>query len=86
MSRVKARWFELRQGPLSDAAIDQRITKLVTPLTQAAVRDYAKWPIASVLMPGAFVRGPSAATWDGQVKALRDFVRARAAWLDAQLP
>jgi hypothetical protein len=84
MERVQARWAALRQGPLADAALDQRITQLVTPLTQAAVRDYAKWQVATILPSGAFVRGPSAPTWQGQVQALRDFVRARSAWMDAQ--
>lgn len=84
MDRVKERWAELRQGPLSDQALDQHITRLVTPLTQAAARDYEKWQVASILPPGAFVRGPGAPTWEGQVQALREFVRARSAWMDAQ--
>jgi hypothetical protein len=49
------------------------------------VRDYAKWHVADILKPGAFVRGPSATTWDGQVQAMRDFIRARSAWMDSQL-
>lgn len=85
MERVKARWNTLRMGPLSDDAIGKRIDALIEPLTQAAVRDYEKWHVADILKPNAFVRGPSATTWDGQVQALRDFVRARAAWMDSQM-
>ena len=85
MARVKARWKELRAGPLADAAVDQRITDLTKPLTQAAQRDYARWKVADILKPNAFVRGPAAPTWEGQVQALRDFVRARSAWMDGQL-
>lgn len=85
MQRVNARWSELRKGLLSDTALAERITALVTPLTAAAVRDYARWQVANILPPGAFVRGPSAPTWQGQVDALREFVRARCAWLDTQL-
>jgi hypothetical protein len=85
MARVNARWAELRKGVLADAALSERITGLVTPLTAAAVRDYARWQVATILPPNAFVRGPSAPTWEGQVQALRDFVRARCAWLDSQL-
>jgi hypothetical protein len=85
MMQVKQRWAELRMGLLADAALDQRITRLVTPLTNAALRDYEKWQVATILPAGAFVRGPSAPTWEGQVQALRDFVSARAAWLDSQL-
>jgi spore coat protein CotH len=85
MERVRVRWSELRRGLLADAALSERITALVTPLQAAAQRDYARWQVANILPPGAFVRGPSAPTWEGQVQALRDFLRARAAWLDEQL-
>jgi len=85
MAKVNARWVELRKGVLADTALQDRITKMTTPLTAAAQRDYAKWQVANILMPGAFVRGPSAPTWEGQVQALRDFLRARGAWLDTQL-
>ena len=49
-------------------------------------RDYAKWPVTSVLPNGmmGIVRGPSVTTWDGQVKAMRDFLTARLAYMDAQ--
>jgi hypothetical protein len=85
MERVKTRWTALRMGPLSDDAIGKRIDALIAPLGNAAARDYEKWHVADILKPNAFVRGPSAATWDGQVQALRDFVRARAAWMDNEL-
>jgi hypothetical protein len=85
MDRVKSRWAELRNGALSDAAVGRRIDELTAPLVNAAVRDYAKWRVADILKPNAFVRGPSAPTWEGQVQALRDFVQARSAWMDSQL-
>lgn len=85
MERVKGRWNELRLGALSDDAITKHIDALIGPLTNAAERDYAKWHVADILKPNAFVRGPSAPTWQGQVQALRDFVRARSAWMDSQL-
>jgi hypothetical protein len=84
MTLVKARYAELRQGPLATAALDQRITALAAPLANAVVRDYAKWPVASVISQGGFVRGPTVETWEGQVQALRDFVAARLTWMDAQ--
>jgi CotH kinase protein/Chitobiase/beta-hexosaminidase C-terminal domain len=85
MERVKARWNELRAGALSDDAIGKRIDALIAPLANAAARDYEKWHVADILKPNAFVRGPGATTWTGQVQALRDFVRVRAAWMDSQL-
>lgn len=84
MTLVKARYAELRQGPLASATLDQRIIALAAPLANAVVRDYAKWPVASVISANGFVRGPTVETWDGQVQALRDFVAARLTWMDAQ--
>ncbi len=84
MTLVKARYAELRQGPLATAALDQRITALAAPLANAVVRDYAKWPVADVISATGFVRGPTVETWEGQVQALRDFVAARLTWMDPQ--
>ena len=88
MNMVKARYQALRANLLSDASIQQRIDTLIAPLTPTVVaRDYAKWPVTSVLPNGrnGIVYGPSVATWDGQVKAMRDFLTARLAWMDTQL-
>ena len=85
MAQVRARWLELRQGPLSDAALDARVTGLTTPLTNAVVRDYAKWPVAEVMGSSSFIRGPTVETWQGQVDALRTFIRARLTWMDSEL-
>jgi hypothetical protein len=85
MAQVRARWLELRKGPLSEAALEARLTALAAPLANAVVRDYAKWPVGDVIEPNAFVRGPTVATWDGQLAALRTFVRARATWMDSEL-
>jgi hypothetical protein len=49
------------------------------------VRDYAKWPVGEVLEPNGFVRGPAVATWEGQLEALRTFIRARLTWMDSAL-
>ena len=85
MTLVKARWATLRQGVMATAALDQRITDMAAPLTNAIVRDYAKWPVSAVMRNTGIVRGPTVATWQEQVQAMRTFVSARAAWMDAQL-
>jgi hypothetical protein len=86
MTQVKTRWAALRQNLFSDASLDARITTLAAPLTNAVVRDFAKWPVATVY-PNAmgFVRGPTVPTWAEQVQALRTYVTARLAWMDGQL-
>jgi hypothetical protein len=86
MALVKTRWAELRQNLFSNAALDARITMLATPLTNAVVRDYAKWPVESVYSNGTgFISGPTVPTWAEQITALRDYVTARVAWMDSQL-
>jgi hypothetical protein len=88
MNMVKARYQALRGNLLSDASIQQRIDTLIVPLTAEVIaRDYAKWPPSTVLPNGrmGIVSGPSATTWDGQLKAMRDFLTARLAWMDTQL-
>ncbi|WP_433926483.1 CotH kinase family protein [Sorangium cellulosum] len=87
MAQVRTRYTALRQTLLSEAAIEQRMNSLSAPLAQAVVRDYAKWPVPSVIESSTgFVGGPTVPTWEGQLQVMRDFIRARLAWMDANLP
>ena len=83
LSRVATRWQELRQGLLSEAEVDARITALTTPLVNAAARDIEIWPVEDI--GSGFLQIPEDPTWEGQVQAMRDWIMARMAWLDAQL-
>jgi len=83
LTRVSARYRELRQGPLSDAAIDQRIAALTAPLAQAASRHFARWPILTQAEITYFLTSP-APTWEEQVSSLSNWLHRRAAWLDTQ--
>jgi hypothetical protein len=87
VAQVKLRWKALRSGLLSQASLEQRISTLTGQLDAEAVqRDFAKWPVSMVLPDGrnGIVYGPGAASWQEQVKAMQDFVIARAAWMDTQ--
>ncbi len=86
MTAVKTRWKEVRQGLLSNAAMEQRITELAAPLQNAITHDFGKWPVSTVYQPctGFCVVGPTDETWQAQVDAMRTWVTARAAWLDTQ--
>ncbi|WP_437315007.1 CotH kinase family protein [Sorangium sp. So ce385] len=87
MAQVKARYTALRQTLLSEAALEQRMDELSAPLAQAAARDLAKWPVSDIIESSeGFLGGPTAPTWEGQLQVMRDFLRARLAWLDANLP
>jgi len=85
MARARERYKALRTRLLSEAAFDRRIAQLTAPLARAAERDFAKWPVAMVLPPNAFVRGPSVGSWPEQVEALRTFLHARLRWMDGKL-
>jgi hypothetical protein len=82
--QVADRWQELRPGVLSDAAMDSRIDELATPLTNAAARNFQKWPnlTRANLVPWATT--PTSPTWEAQVEYTREWIHQRAAWLDTQ--
>ncbi|WP_437486806.1 CotH kinase family protein [Sorangium sp. So ce1014] len=87
MAQVRTRYTALRQTLLSEAAIDQRMNGLSAPLAQAAARDLAKWPVSDIIESSeGFLGGPTAPTWEGQLQVMRDFMMARLAWMDANLP
>lgn len=79
---VRARWAQLRQGLLSDAAIDARIARLTAPLVNAAERNFQRWPNLTTEKIGPIVT-PTADTWQGQVQFMRDWMARRIAWLDS---
>jgi hypothetical protein len=49
------------------------------PLGEAAARDFERWPVEEVT---SFFVIPSDPTWEGQVEVMRQFMLARAAWMD----
>lgn len=86
MTQVKTRYTELRKTLLSDSAVKERIATMSAPLKNAVVRDYARWPVSSIILSTTgFYGGPTAPTWEAQVAVLQDFVLARLAWMDENL-
>ncbi|MFJ8688623.1 CotH kinase family protein [Micromonospora wenchangensis] len=84
MALVRARWAELRRGPLSAAGLDARLAGLTAPLTDAADRNFQRWPNLTTGKIGPIVT-PTADTWQGQLDYLRDWLDRRMAWLDSAL-
>nr|AEC53458.1 cellulosome enzyme dockerin type I [Actinosynnema pretiosum subsp. auranticum] len=82
VAQVKARWQELRRGPLSDSALQGRIDALARPLANGAARNFQRWPNLTAPTVGFFVT-PTAPTWQGQVQHVRDWLLRRVAWLDS---
>lgn len=68
------RWQAMRDGPLSDAAMTERIEAHRAEIRAAALRNYARWP--GVL---------SADEWSGKVDVMHNHVLVRAGWIDDQL-
>jgi hypothetical protein len=82
VNELKSRWQELRRGPLSNSALDARISALTAPLTNAAQRNFQRWPNLTTRMVGPFIT-PTANTWQGQVQQMRTWMSQRATWLDS---
>ncbi|SDR21825.1 CotH kinase family protein [Thermostaphylospora chromogena] len=82
VEQVRSRWQELRRGLLSDTALQDRIDALTRPLTNAAQRNFQRWPNLTAPFVGFFIT-PTAPTWQGQVQYMQDWMLRRAAWLDS---
>ncbi len=79
-----ARWRALRAGLLSDAGIADRIERYAAPIGDAATRNFELWDNLGEQRVNGF-ESPTAPTWAGQLEALRDWLRRRSAWIDAEL-
>jgi hypothetical protein len=85
MAAAAARWRELRPGVLSDAELEARIDAVSAPLVNAGPRDLEKWPVgegSGIFGGGGNEDAPT--TWDGQIADLKQWIKDRMAWLDAQ--
>jgi len=80
--RVRGRWSLLREGPLSDAVITERITMMQARAAVAEVRDHVRWPVMGKrVAPNHYV----GETWADEVTWLQTWTLDRAAWMDAAL-
>ncbi|CAH0999643.1 hypothetical protein LEM8419_00943 [Neolewinella maritima] len=76
---LRARWEELRAGPLSDTRIDAVVDSLVTELGGAAERNFVRWPVLGTrVWPNAFV----GADYASELNYLEGWIDDRMAWLD----
>ncbi|HEU5180969.1 MAG TPA: CotH kinase family protein [Candidatus Polarisedimenticolia bacterium] len=80
--RLSQRWKTLRQDTLSDASITGIIDADLSRLKDAAERNFAVWPFLGSTQP-PFNRDPKpSADYAGEIRELKDFLKARAAWMD----
>ncbi len=87
--KMARRWAVLRKGVLSDAQIEARVDSMAQPLLSgAADRNFERWKILNV--PRPFPKPDdyitiATTTYPEQIVALKNFLRDRAAWMDAHL-
>ena len=88
VAKMSRRWTALRQDVLSNAQTEARIDAFAAPLLfGAADRNFQRWRILDVerpFKPDGYVT-IATATYPEQIAALKDFLRQRAAWIDANL-
>jgi hypothetical protein len=83
--RLFQRWRSLRQDVLSTASFTGLIDADVGRLKEAAERNFAAWPVLGATQP-PFDRDPLASPdYAGEIRELKDFLKARAEWLDAHI-
>jgi hypothetical protein len=83
-SKIATRWRTLRQqgGALSNAQVATKVNALAATLTNAAQRNFQKWPILGTSQVGGFTTQTSQ-TWQQQVTFLTNYLTQRSAWLDS---
>jgi hypothetical protein len=82
LDQLKCRWKELRRSVLFLPNINAKLDTLSRRVALAEPRDHARWP--TVIKPPR--RPPLFATYKEYVDDLRDWIRKRLAFIDANLP
>ncbi|WP_442484434.1 CotH kinase family protein [Aeoliella sp. SH292] len=77
------RWQELRQGVLSDASLEATMDGMSSQLTEAQVRNFARW--SNVAPNGGAYADPGTTGWDAEVSHFKNWMLIRANWIDEQL-
>jgi len=87
--KMAQRWTALREGVLSDAQIEARINAFAAPLLSgAADRNFERWKVLNVERPFPKPNDYitiATGTYPEQIVAINNFLRQRAAWMDANL-
>ncbi len=85
-SRFRNRYRALRDGPrapLSDDGMLGFVDAESSRLREAAARNFARWPILGEVVLGN--PDPPPRTYEDEVAHLKDWLRARARWMDGEL-
>jgi hypothetical protein len=81
-NNVNCRWTELRMSILSDSSLFHYIDSMATKLTDAAARNYNRWPILGVYVwPNNYIGN----TYQEEITYMKNWILARTAWMDANM-
>lgn len=81
-AQMQARWFELRAGAFSDAAIHGVVDSLFGVVQEAQVRNFQRWPILNVwVWPNVFCCG----SYQEHANFLENWLDDRIEWLDGSM-
>lgn len=84
-NKLKCRWTNLRQTILDTTYLFNYIDSIALNLDAAQMRHYVKWGNLG-LNSGAPEIVPIPTTFQGEVNALKNWIRLRIVWLDANMP
>lgn len=81
-SSLKKRWLSLRQGFISDNAIDHMIDIISGSIEPIVERNFSKWP---VINKSVMWSPPNASIYKGELEYLKTWIHLRAKWMDEAL-
>lgn len=79
------RWRTHRAGPLSDAAINARITEAVSTVRPVVDANFERWPVLGEYVWPNDDGAESRSSHEDEVAYLREWLQQRTAWMDSQL-
>lgn len=83
-SNLLCRWKELRQNILSNESIFHIVDSVASLVNEAQQRHFTQWPIlGTYIWPNP---QPIPSTYSGEITTLKNWLTARLAWLDNNLP
>ncbi|MFZ5893563.1 MAG: CotH kinase family protein [Myxococcota bacterium] len=88
LSALGPRWRTLRAGPLSNAAINQKLDRYQTTLEASAIAaNFAKWPIADVDFSEIYAPYTlyPVSSYAEEITHFRSWIEARLSWMDSNI-
>jgi subtilisin-like proprotein convertase family protein len=84
-NRLQCRWYNLRQTILDTNYLVNYIDSIALHLDSAQMRHYSTWGHLGI-NSGAPEVGTIPTTFQGEVNALKNWIKLRVTWLDANMP